>query len=198
MMAARGPLLRCGVTSMSVGLVRRVERAAAVVWLAVAAYAFSDAGVSYRLWMALFLWMLALAGWWLLRSAAALFSGFRGTESWRSRLFVPAILATGILIAMTPVLLIVRVRASERALLSSAPALSQVPAVTLFERGQRVGLFRVRQFEQIGTEMRFLTGECGLIDQCGVVYSPSGRPPNRGEDAFRHLYGPWWHWYQSF
>ena len=67
-----------------------------------------------------------------------------------------------------------------------------------FSRTQRVGLFSVDEFSQFGGEMRFLTSSCGLVDACGLVFSPGGRPPNRGEDSFTHLYGSWWHWYQSW
>jgi hypothetical protein len=176
----------------------RLERGAAFVWFAVAAFAYSDAGVAYPLWMALFFWMAALAAWWSLRTSAALVSGRLRGESWGSRLLVPAVLATGIAIASSSVLLTARVRASERALLGNAAGLSQIPAGTLFAQGRHVGLFTIREFQQSGGEMRFVTGACGLVDQCGLVYSPFGRPQNRGKDSFRHLYGRWWHWYQSF
>jgi len=177
--------------------VLQVERAAALAWLAVAAFACSDAGIPYPLWMALFLWMVALSAWWVLRVLAALVSS-SGSERWRSRLFVPAVVAVGLSVASTPFLLMVRVRASQEALMASAPMLARVPPGQLFHEGQRVGLFTVRGFEQPAGELRFLTSACGLVDSCGVVYVPSGRPSRRGRDAFRHLYGPWWHWYQSF
>ncbi len=62
----------------------------------------------------------------------------------------------------------------------------------------RVGLFHVRGIEKYGEELRFLTSECGLVDTCGVIYAPTAPPSRRGEDSFQHLFGPWWHWYQSW
>jgi hypothetical protein len=176
----------------------RVERAAALVWLAVAAFACSDAGIPYPLWMALVLWMVALAAWWILRALVAALSSRGTSEGWGSRLFVPAVVAAGLLFASTPVLLAIRVRASQQALVASAPMLARIPAGQLFHTGQPVGLFTVRGFEQPDGELRFLTSACGVVDLCGVVYAPSGTPSRRGRDAFRHLYGPWWHWYQTF
>ena len=176
----------------------QVERAAALVWLAVAAFAGSDAGIPYPLWMALFLWMIALSAWWLLRVLAAVLSSSGRSESWGSRLFVPAVIVTGLSFAYTPFLLMARVRASQDALIASAPVLARVPPGELFHTGHRVGFFTVKGFEQPAGELRFLTSACGLVDLCGVVYAPSGHPSRRGRDAFRHLYGPWWHWYQSF
>jgi hypothetical protein len=37
-----------------------------------------------------------------------------------------------------------------------------------------------------------------LVDDCGVVYSPTGEPPVVGEDSYEHISGPWWHWYRSW
>ncbi len=173
-----------------------IERTAATAWLIAVAFTHSDAGVAFPVWIVLFVTMLALAVWWMLRMIVNGFSRARG-ESWRSRLVVPAAIAAGLAIAASDVMLIVRLRLSETALRGSASALAASPPVR-FSHTTRVGLFTVQEFTQYGEELRFLTAECGLVDACGVVFSPAGRPPNRGEDSFTHLYGPWWHWYQSW
>jgi hypothetical protein len=63
---------------------------------------------------------------------------------------------------------------------------------------QYIGLFHVEFASVYDGQVRFLTAGCGLLDSCGVVYSPSGPPTMRGEDRFRHLDGPWWHVNEGF
>jgi hypothetical protein len=111
---------------------------------------------------------------------------------------VPGCIALGIAAASTNGLLRARLYLSEAALVSAAPMLATDVGSGTGSNGRWVGLFQVRRFEQYGTELRFVTTGCGVVSSCGVVYSPSGEPPHRGEDVFVHLYGPWWHWYHSW
>jgi hypothetical protein len=173
-------------------LSRRIELTAVLVWFSAVVVTHSDAGVSFPVWMLLFLGFIVSVGWWLVRVMLA-----RVARPAPSPL-VPTLLALGAVLAFTSWLLIARVFVSAQALVRSGPVLSATPELTLFSQGQWVGLFHVRQFSQFGHELRFITNECGLVDTCGVVYSPDGIPPRRGEDSFVHLYGPWWHWYQSW
>lgn len=174
-----------------------------MVWLFALTIVFSDAGVAWPLWMAFFAAGLVLAAWWLLRLALVA-AGDRSRktrhlrEALRVWIVVPLCIALGVGISVSSVPLMVRVYLSADALLASAPELAAVPDLELFNRGRRVGLFRVREFTKFDRELRFKTSECGLVDTCGVTYSPDAPPPNRGEDSFHHLYGPWWHWYQSW
>jgi hypothetical protein len=61
----------------------------------------------------------------------------------------------------------------------------------------RVGTFRVREIDTAGDSVRFIVGE-SLLDDFGVVYSPSGEPPVVGEDAYVHFSGAWWLWERSW
>ena len=160
----------------------RAERWAAGAWLLVDAIAHSDGGVAFPLFLALVAGAIALAGWWLARTALTLAFAREKQEPWRSRLWVPSALLLGLLLAWSDVPLMIRVRLGEVSLKQGHHGLFRVRELTRFENG----------------ELRFLTSSCGLVDQCGVVYSPAGPPPNRGEDSFTHLYGPWWHWHQSW
>src|SRR5262249_34039036 len=119
----------------------------------------------------------------------------RDLGSW---ILMPALLTACFIGALSPVFLSGRVYLSSQALIENAQVLSTVPPYDLYTNGRWIGLFKVREFSQFGTKLRFITNECGLVDSCGLVYAPEGRPQKRGEDSLRHLYGPWWHLYQSF
>jgi len=62
----------------------------------------------------------------------------------------------------------------------------------------RVGLFTIREAEALPHGVvRLITTEC-LFNDCGLVYSPEGRPPVVAEDVYFPLGGPWWHWGRSW
>jgi hypothetical protein len=68
-----------------------------------------------------------------------------------------------------------------------------------FTPGVRVGLFWLRQAEVLPQGVvRMITTECGVVDTCGLVYSPTGTPPVVGEDVYDSLGGAWYHWYRRF
>jgi hypothetical protein len=60
----------------------------------------------------------------------------------------------------------------------------------------RVGLFTAR-YVVVSTpeEVRFLTTECGVIDQCGLAYRPRSRPAG---SRYAHIQGPWYLIYEPF
>lgn len=61
-----------------------------------------------------------------------------------------------------------------------------------------VGLFPVLSTEASDGSVRFITTHCGIVDACGLVYSPD-RPPRRVyEDTFVELSSAWYHVYQGF
>lgn len=61
-----------------------------------------------------------------------------------------------------------------------------------------IGLFRVSEIDKAGNAVRFIIGECGLADKCGVVHSPDGAPPVVGEDWYVPMKGFWWGWRRSW
>lgn len=174
----------------------------AVLWFFGGSIFFSDTGVAWPLWMAFFVAGIGLTGWWLIRFLIVVVDRRRTTSRIRdlSRwwVVVPLCAVLGVGLAASNVLLMVRVYFSANTLVASAPALAAAPDLELFNHPRRVGLFEVQEFTQFDRELRFKTSQCGLVDTCGLVYSPDGRPQIRGEDSFYHLYGPWWHWYQSW
>jgi hypothetical protein len=181
----------------------RILCAVATVWVLIVVVTCSDAGVPFPTWMLLAFFSLGLATYWLIRLSITWVYGRRESPSWirkncRSWLLATCLVAAGFAVAATSPLLSIRVYLSAPALRESPAVLTKVPQEELYKDGRWVGLFRVREFSQFGSEMRFITNECGVVDTCGVVFSPDGPPENRGEDSFSHLFGPWWHWYQSF
>ena len=171
------------------------------MWSVVAVVAHSYTGVAFPLGMLLEGSLLAIvAGWLLAMSFAAV--TIRPPDSRRNAIafWIPLpwpIVLTFLLIWLS-VPLRTRLFFSGPALQQSAAFLSQLPPSRFQERPPGVGLFRVREFALFDGELRFLTSCCGLVDNCGLVFSPNGPPPNRGEDSFAHIYGDWWHWHQSW
>jgi hypothetical protein len=180
----------------------RIAAVLAIAWLIVVAWAQSDAGVPFPRWMALTGIGVALLGWWLLRFVVAAVVGrrnpgilFAHAMAWA---VIPVAAAGAIGVGNTFVLLRGRVWLSSRAFVKSAAALERIPADDLRTRPQRIGLFWVQEFQRADSELRFITTECGLVDTCGLIYSPAAAPVNRGEDSFLHLFGDWWHLHQSW
>jgi hypothetical protein len=177
-------------------------RGAAVVWSVVAIVAHSNAGVAFPLWTVLFVSLLAIAIGWTLALSIATITARPPDRARRDvlrswiRIPLPILLTLGLIWFALP--LRMRLFFSGPALQQSGAYLAQLPQSRFQEHPQWIGLFRVRAFSQFGDELRFLTGSCGLVDNCGLVFSPNGPPPNRGEDTFEHLYGDWWHWHQSW
>jgi hypothetical protein len=176
--------------------------AIASLWCAIVVVTFSDAGVPFPTWLAVsffgvFLAVVSIIG------IAITYTRRRAEASEPSRNLRWFILTTAMIISVfvlagTSQLLWIRVYLSAKALQQSGPILAGVPPDTLYTQGRWIGLFHVREFAQFGSELRFITNECGIVDNCGIIFSPDGPPPSRGEDSFAHLFGPWWHWYQSF
>ncbi len=163
--------------------------------------AHSDTGVAFPLWMLLEGGLLAIvAGWLLAMFFAAVMTRLPDSRGATIRYWLPLpwpIVVTFVLLWLA-VPLRARLFLSGPALQQSAAFLSQLPPSRFQERPPWVGLFRVREFAEFDGELRFLTSSCGLVDNCGLVFSPNGPPRNRGEDSFAHIYGDWWHWHQSW
>jgi hypothetical protein len=61
---------------------------------------------------------------------------------------------------------------------------------------RRVGLFQARYVTVVSPdEVRLLTTDCGVIDQCGLAYRPRSRPIG---SRYAHIQGPWYLIYEPF
>jgi hypothetical protein len=156
--------------------------------------AFSDAGVPFSVWLYLEAAFVILAVTWIARIVVAILKrtpeGRLVQSQLRYFVSIPAILILATALGGSPALLLARVYLSEDSLVHTQT--SNGPD------DRWIGLFHVRETWRYDNEVRFLTNECGLLDNCGIILSPDAPPKHRGEDSFTHLYGPWWHWYQSW
>ena len=60
----------------------------------------------------------------------------------------------------------------------------------------RAGLFQARYVTVMSPdEVRLLTTDCGVIDQCGLAYRPQSRPNG---SRYAHIQGPWYLVYEPF
>ena len=172
------------------------------LWLVVLAVVGSDAGVNIVEFYAVQGVGTAIAVLWSARFVRlrrrAL--GDTSTPGW-PWLIVPAYVAVAVTIFFldgprSP-LFQARFRLSEAALTRAAEGLLAAPAA---EPGapHRVGLFRVKRTEVVEGQVRFVTTSCGVVDACGLVYSPATDPTRVQEDVFTPLRGRWWHLFEGF
>ncbi len=87
----------------------------------------------------------------------------------------------------------VRFQASERALTRAAQELAGGEGHV---EGVRVGLFHAATATAMSPEeVRFLTTDCGVVDQCGLAYRPGVQPTGA---RYAHIAGPWYLLYEPF
>ena len=86
-----------------------------------------------------------------------------------------------------------RFHASERALTRAAQELAGGEG---HAEGVRVGLFHAASATAMSAdEVRFLTTDCGVVDQCGLAYRPRVQPSGA---RYAHIAGPWYLLYEPF
>ena len=172
--------------------------AATVGWELYAIVAVSDAGVGF-LDVALVVpaaCLLAIA--WALPRGPVRGAGWRRPgllALWASFPLLGAALVAIYLSSQSPINPLFRARflASERALTRAAEGLADGPGHA--ER-LRVGLFRASYATVMSPdEVRFLTADCGVVDQCGLAYRPRSRPTGA---RYAQITGPWYLVYEPF
>ncbi len=179
---------------------RRLLGRLAQSWLVGALVVQSDAGASFTVSLVVLGTALLLVLAWLVTLAVAASRAWRASErerrlDWAT---VPAVIALAVVANLLALPLTAHVWIAGPALVRAAPSLAALPPADLRETGARVGFFRVREIESADDEIHFITAECGLLDTCGLAFSPHHAPVRRGEDTFTHLFGPWWHLYRSW
>jgi hypothetical protein len=179
-------------------MLRALLIAFTVAWEAYTVLVVSDAGVGF-LDVALLVPAAAiLAVIWALPSRARGGAGRHRLGRLALWLTFPALAAALVAIyfsSQSPSnpLFRVRFQASERALTRAAQELAGGEG---HAEGVRVGLFHAATASAMSAdEVRFLTTDCGVVDQCGLAYRPRVQPSS---PRYAHIAGPWYLLYEPF
>ena len=174
------------------------------LWLLTLLVLASDAGVGIIGFFVLLYGGIGLAVGWAFFLGRSLRARRRDPErvpvpTWRWYL-VPAILAAAVTLSVVDgpnnPLFKLRFRLSQAALTREAQRLLAAPEGTPAPR--RIGLFLVQRSNVVDGQVRFITTTCGVVDSCGVIYSPVADPKRWQEDRFTPLGNRWWHLFEGF
>ena len=179
-------------------MLRALLIAFTVAWEAYTILVVSDAGVGFVDVALLVPAAAILALIWALPSPAR--GGVGGHRLgrlalWLSFPLLGAALVTVYLSSQSPSNPLFRARflASERALTRAAKELAGGEG---HAEGVRVGLFHAATASAMSAdEVRFLTTDCGVVDQCGLAYRPRVQPTGA---RYAHIAGPWDLLYEPF
>jgi hypothetical protein len=169
--------------------------ALALSWVLALTWFVSNPGIDYLELL------IAFAGT-IVVLPAMLASGVRGLVDRRASFLFCSVL---LLLLVAAVAIFVRAQSPSNPLFRIRFALSQsafasraaVPAETM-EGPQWVGLFRVARIERFDDEVRFITGMCGVVDRCGLVFRPVPPVKAHHKERLRRLSGSWYHLYDVF
>lgn len=183
---------------------RRWLAAASVLWFLMVLVVESDTGYGALTALGLDGLYFVVVGWWLLSLATLASTAFRQRRLAvaRSLLVYPlvALLVVGASwLEHTHQAVLWRIKLDEVPLVSFAQRHQQRPRAAPATPAD-VGLFRIERVEVHDDTVWMVTQQdCGTFgDDCGLAYSPQGRPPYLSESSYGHLEGPWWIWHRSW
>lgn len=167
-------------------------------WFLSALIALSDAGLDMLTYAIHFYAAVALSAGWIF----CLITSRRGSNPRSAFLSLAALPAAALLVyllyateAPRNPLFRLRFLASRSTLAATAEAALVAPPADL----GHLALFSIDNIEVYDGQVRFITTGCGLVDQCGIVYSPTRRLPTHiGRDRLTSLGGPWYHLHYFF
>jgi hypothetical protein len=171
--------------------------ALALSWVSVLVWFVSNPGIDYLELL------IALAGT-IVVLAAVLVSGVKGLIGRRANFLFASVLLVLLAAAVT---IFVRAQSPSNPLFRIRFALSQSAFANraamqagpeTMQGSQWVGLFRVARIERLDNEVRFITGMCGVVDQCGLVFRPGPPTQVHSKERLRRLSGSWYHLYDVF
>ena len=180
----------------------RILAILSIAWLLVVLVQNSDAGLGILGLFMLFYGGAALCTAWFIRLIVFALRRRRAPDRRFPRQFLVTpgalllALTVGFLDAPRGPLFRMRFALSERALTSEAQAL--LAGSKQADPPRRVGLFNVERLTVHDGQVRFITTPCGVVDSCGLVYSPNKEPSRWQEDSFTYLTGAWWHVFEGF
>jgi len=111
-------------------------------------------------------------------------------------LFIPVAWFAVLLLNATDWGLALRIRRCEEELRDFAIAVQQgEQKVEFTSSGKRIGTICIQDTSSIGSEVSMITVR-GFLDSYGITYCPNGDLVASGK--YRHLYGPWYRYYDHF
>jgi len=171
--------------------------ALAVSWVLVLVWFVSNPGIDY-------LELLVAVAGTIVVLVAALVAGVKGVIGRGANVFVCSVVlallmaAVAIFVrAQSPANPLFRIRFTlSQSALANRAAMQAAPETVYGSRW--VGLFRVARIERFDDEVRFITGMCGVIDQCGLVFRPVPPTQTHGKERLDHVSGNWYALYDVF
>src|SRR5262245_22991518 len=169
----------------------------AMSWVLVLVWFVSNPGIDY-------LELLIVLAGTIVVLVAVLVSGVKGLISRRANFFVCTVL---LVLLTAAVIIFVRAQSPSNPLFRIRFTLSQSAFAhraamragpETMQGSQWVGLFHVTRVERFDNEVRFITGMCGVIDQCGLVFRPVPPTQVHGKEQLRRLSGSWYALYDVF
>ena len=167
-------------------------------WCVVLGYCASGVGVAYPAVLAtLLVTVLLLGSGAVLAFQSTIASGRRYLFTLAAAIVVATAGVLGIFLggqsALNP-LFRLRFALSEPALSRYAAEASPADVV----ENRDIGLFHFARIERLPTEVRFIGGMCGVVDQCGLAYRPASPPGPSGKERLAPLGGRWYVLYDVF
>ena len=183
-----------------------------VFWFAFCVAMFSNTGVSATTFISALLfagiwgatWVLRLTTYWLRRRFATVDLNDR-THPQHPLIYwalEPTVLVVTLALSLLGIFSFVRFAVSEHALMNYVESVRTGKIDVDFEffhPPRQVGLYTTSITEVLpdGT-VRFITSSDGIFDRAGFANSLSNPPPKQAENSYKHIYGQWWYWYESW
>ncbi len=176
----------------------RIVNMDTIVWGLCSIVYFTDAAVDFNPAIILLGCGAVLALAWLICQIVLFFRPVQGSIVRRLTSFgcFPIVCSVAFIFATTDVGIRGRLWLCESEVARFATAIEPGAGWDL-EKSAQVGLFSVREVDRHGDCVRMITAK-DFLDDAGLVYCQAGQPPRIGEDSYRHLWGPWWHWRRSW
>jgi hypothetical protein len=166
-------------------------------WFLSALVALSNAGLDMGAYVIHFYAALALSVGWTF----CLITSRRGSHPLSARLSLVALPAAVVVVYLLSTIAPPRNPLFRFRFLASRPTLAATAQAALVSPPanlKHLALFGIDHLEVYDGQVRFITTSCGLVDRCGIVYSPTPRPTYIHRDHFTSLGGPWYHVHQRF
>lgn len=174
----------------------------ACLWGLWALVELTDVGTDFMSALMLIFFAGVIAVAWICCSAAVIFVPGKDRRRCRLFWFAPLIGAGALALCSNQNGLKLRVWLCESTLREHAEVYRQNPKLAERQSTKWIGMFEVRAVLAQEDQVAFRTGQ-GFFCDYGIVYRPDGATLvdhhlSLGSRSYRHLYGPWWRYEESW